>query len=123
MKTLGIVQGFSVKGKNMGIFNIFNKPNINEGVKNFRKTPNAILLDVRTEEEYREAYIEGSTNLPLQEIETATSLITDKDMPLFVDCRSGVRSAQAVSILKKMGYTNVNDIGGIIDYKEEIIGG
>ena len=38
----------------MGIFNIFNKPNINEGVKNFRKTPNAILLDVRTEEEYRE---------------------------------------------------------------------
>ena len=107
----------------MGIFNIFNKPNINEGVKNFRKTPNAILLDVRTEEEYREAHIEGSTNLPLQEIETATSLITDKDKPLFVHCRSGVRSAQAVSILKKMGYTNVNDIGGIIDYKEEKIGG
>ena len=107
----------------MGIFNIFNKPNINEGVKNFRKTPNAILLDVRTEEEYREEHIEGSTNLPLQEIETATSLITDKDKPLFVHCRSGVRSAQAVSILKKIGYTNVNDIGGIIDYKEEIIGG
>ena len=89
----------------MGIFNIFNKPNINEGVKNFRKTPNAILLDVRTEEEYREAHIEGSTNLPLQEIETATSLITDKDKPLFVHCRSGVRSAQAVSSAFSLGST------------------
>ena len=105
----------------MGIFNIFNKPNINEGVKNFRKTPNAILLDVRTEEEYREAHIEGSTNLPLQKIEIATSIISDKNNPLFVYCRSGVRSAKAVAILKKMGYTNVNDIGGILDYQDEIV--
>ena len=103
----------------MGIFNIFNKPNINEGVKNFRKTSNAILLDVRTEEEYSEKHIDGSTNLPLQKIEMATSIISDKKKPLFVYCRSGVRSAKAVAILKKMGYTNVNDIGGILDYREE----
>ena len=85
----------------MGVFNIFSKLNINEGVKKFRQTPNAILLDVRTEEEYSETHIDGSTKLPLQEIETATSLITDKDKPLFVHCRSGVRSAKAVAILKK----------------------
>lgn len=103
----------------MGVFNIFSKLNINEGVKKFRQTPNAILLDVRTEEEYSETHIEGSTNLPLQKIEIATSIITDKNKPLFVYCRSGVRSAKAVAILKKMGYTNVNDIGGILDYKEE----
>ena len=103
----------------MGVFNIFSKLNINEGVKKFRQTPNAILLDVRTEEEYSETHIEGSTNLPLQKIEIATSIITDKNKPLFVYCRSGVRSAKAVEILKKMGYTNVNDIGGILDYREE----
>ena len=103
----------------MGVFNIFSKLNINEGVKKFRQTPNAILLDVRTEEEYSETHIEGSTNLPLQKIEMATSIISDKNKPLFVYCRSGVRSAKAVAILKKMGYTNVNDIGGILDYREE----
>lgn len=103
----------------MGVFNIFSKLNINEGVKKFRQTPNAILLDVRTEEEYSETHIDGSTNLPLQKIEIATSIITDKNKPLFVYCRSGVRSAKAVAILKKMGYTNVNDIGGILDYREE----
>ena len=85
----------------MGVFNIFSKLNINEGVKKFRQTPNAILLDVRTEEEYRETHIDGSTNLPLQKIEMATSIITDKNKPLFVYCRSGVRSAKAVAILKK----------------------
>lgn len=103
----------------MGVFNIFSKLNINEGVKKFRQTPNAILLDVRTEEEYSETHIEGCTNLPLQKIEMATSIISDKNKPLFVYCRSGVRSAKAVAILKKMGYTNVNDIGGILDYSEE----
>lgn len=103
----------------MGVFNIFSKLNINEGVKKFRQTPNAILLDVRTEEEYSETHIDGSTNLPLQKIEIATSIITDKNKPLFVYCRSGVRSAKAVEILKRMGYTNVNDIGGILDYREE----
>ena len=103
----------------MGVFNIFSKLNINEGVKKFRQTPNAILLDVRTEEEYSETHIDGSTNLPLQKIEIATSIITDKNKPLFVYCRSGVRSAKAVAVLKKMGYTDVNDIGGILDYREE----
>lgn len=103
----------------MGVFNIFSKLNINEGVKKFRQTPNAILLDVRTEEEYSETHIDGSTNLPLQKIEMATSIIFDKKKPLFVYCRSGVRSAKAVEILKRMGYTNVNDIGGILDYREE----
>lgn len=105
----------------MGVFNIFSKLNINEGVKKFRQTPNAILLDVRTEEEYSETHIEGSTNLPLQKIEMVTSIISDKKKPLFVYCRSGVRSAKAVAILKKMEYTNVKDIGGILDYKDEIV--
>ena len=49
----------------------------------------------------------------------ATSIISDKKKPLFVYCRSGARSAKAVEILKRMGYTNVNDIGGILDYREE----
>ena len=52
----------------MGVFNIFSKLNINEGVKKFRQTPNAILLDVRTEEEYSETHIDGSVRDLLKRI-------------------------------------------------------
>ena len=105
----------------MGFFDFLNKKNINSGVKAFRKTPNAILLDVRTNEEYTGGHIDGSKNLPLQEIESIESVITDKTTPIFVHCRSGVRSAKAVTILKDMGYTNVTDIGGILSYKGEVV--
>ncbi len=72
-------------------------------------------------EEYAEGHIEGSTNLPLQSIEQAERVIKVKDTPLFVHCRSGGRSAQATSILKRMGYTNVEDIGGILSYSGKVV--
>lgn len=101
----------------MGIFSFFKRPDINEGLEKFRQTKSAILIDVRTKEEYAERKIDGSINLPLQEIEKIAAVVPDKSSPIFLHCRSGKRSAAATNKLKAMGYTNAVNIGGIKDYK------
>lgn len=93
------------------------KLDINKGVKEFSVTPNAILLDVRTKEEYEEGHIKGSINWPLDQIEKVNY---SKDIPLFVHCRSGRRSEEAKRILLELGYKKVKNIGGILDYTGEI---
>ncbi len=98
----------------MGIFSFLKKPDINSGLQKFRETENAVLLDVRTKEEYAERKIEGSINLPLQEIEKITTVVPDKSTPIFLHCRSGKRSGKAQKILASMGYTNAVNIGGIM---------
>ena len=97
----------------MGFFDLFRQPDINQGVEEYRAVPQAILLDVRTPEEYRGGHVPGSRNLPLQQIEKITSVAEKKETPLFVYCQSGARSRQAVSLLQRMGYENVNNIGGM----------
>ncbi len=81
----------------MGLFTMFRTADINAGVEEFRKTEGAVLLDVRTAEEYRSGHIEGSINLPLDRITTAPGVVKDKDTPLFVHCLSGARSSQATA--------------------------
>lgn len=105
----------------MGFFSFLQSKDINVGVQDYLSTDGAVLLDVRTTEEYAEGHIEKSINMPLQNIEQATDLIKDKSSPLFVYCQSGGRSAQAAGFLKKMGYTNVNDIGGIMSYRGKVV--
>jgi len=81
-----------------------------------------ILLDVRTEEEFAEAHIKGAVLVPDSEIgERIETEVSDKDALIMVYCRSGVRSSKAASELAEMGYTNVYDIGGIIDWPYEIV--
>ena len=104
----------------MGFFNFGKQPDINQGVKEFRQRENAILLDVRTPQEYRDGFIPGSKNLPLQAIDKAESIVENKDTALYVYCHSGARSRQAVSYLQHMGYTNVNNIGGIAAYRGKV---
>ena len=104
----------------MGFFDFLKQPDINQGVEQYRTTSGAILLDVRTQEEYAEGHIPGGQNLPLQNIDKATIIIDNKDTPLFVHCLSGGRSRQAASVLKQMGYTNVTNIGGIADYHGKV---
>ena len=96
------------------------QPDINRGVQSFQKTPGAVLLDVRTPEEYRQGHIPGSRNLSLQAIGAMPSMIENRDTPLFVYCQSGARSSQAVSLLRQMGYTNVQNIGGIASYTGKV---
>ena len=83
-----------------------------------------ILLDVRTEQEYQEKHIPGAILIPVQEIENrATSELPDKNVVIFVYCRSGARSANAAKILVGKGYTHIYDIGGIIDWPYETVSG
>ena len=104
----------------MGFFGLFKQPDINQGVKEFKQREGAILLDVRTPQEYREGHIPESRNLPLQTIDKVASVVDNQDRPLFVYCYSGARSAQAAALLRRMGYSNVTDIGGIAAYRGEL---
>ncbi len=104
----------------MGFFDLFRQPDINQGVEEYRAVPQAILLDVRTPEEYRGGHIPGSKNVPLHQIEKIESIAEKKETPLFVYCQSGARSRQAVSLLQRMGYENVNNIGGMAAYRGKV---
>ena len=72
----------------MGFFDLFRQPDINQGVEEYRAVPQAILLDVRTPEEYGGGHVPGSRNLPLQQIEKITAIAEKKETPLFVYCQS-----------------------------------
>ena len=76
------------------------------------------LVDVRTPEEFSGGYIPGAININLQELQQKLSRIP-KDQPVIVYCRSGNRSAFAANILKQAGYTEVYDLGGIIDWARQ----
>jgi rhodanese-related sulfurtransferase len=85
-------------------------------------TADAVLLDVRTPSEYDEGHIEGAVLFPLSSIESSIeTAIPDKSTEIIVYCRSGNRSADAVDILIDLGYTNVHDLGGIIDWPYGIV--
>lgn len=80
-----------------------------------------IILDVRTQEEYDEGHIPGAILIPNTEIrERAAEELVDKDQLILVYCRSGRRSKQAADILVDLGYTNIREFGGIIDWLYEV---
>ena len=76
----------------------------------------AILMDVRTEDEYNENHISGAVNIPLDSITEAVSL--NQDTPIIVYCQSGNRSSQALIKLENLGYTDVYDLGSINNWEE-----
>lgn len=105
----------------MCLFDFFKQTDINQGVEEFRTTAGAALVDVRERDEYAEGHIEDAINLPLSEIGTAGAVLKDKEQPLFLYCLGGSRSGQAASALKRQGYTNVKNIGGISAYRGRIV--
>ena len=77
---------------------------------------NAILLDVRSPQEYREGHLEGSINLPLYDIEKkAQNVLKQKDATIIVYCQTGGRSRKAIEILEEEGYTMLYNIRGGLD--------
>lgn len=81
-----------------------------------------IILDVRTKEEYDEGHIENSILIPLDELEEKVEeSIQNKDIAILVYCRSGIRSAEAASLLFDMKYTKVYNLGGIINWPYGLI--
>lgn len=106
----------------MGLFNFFGTgADINSGVRKCKADPGAVLLDVRTRQEYRSGHIEGSINIPLDTISSAEKKIKDKNTPLYVYCQSGARSRQAVSYLTQAGFAKAENIGGISRYKGKVM--
>ena len=80
-----------------------------------------IILDVRTREEYDEGHIPGAIVISHDEIaERAEGMLPDKDQLLLVYCRSGRRSKLAAEALVELGYTNIKEFGGIIDWPYEV---
>ena len=77
-----------------------------------------VILDVRTQEEFDEGHIENAVLIPDYEIEQkAESVLKDKEQLILVYCRSGRRSKLAADSLVKLGYSNVKEFGGIIDWQ------
>ncbi|MDD3347644.1 rhodanese-like domain-containing protein [Oscillibacter sp.] len=88
-------------------------PDIQQGELDFQKADDAVLLDVRTAEEYAQGHLTHSVNLPLDQL---SSISYGKDVPLYVYCHSGARSARACDWLRRHGYEAIN-IGGIMHYR------
>ena len=80
-----------------------------------------IILDTREQDEFNEGHIPGAILIPYTEIENkAEEMLPDKDAQILVYCRSGRRSKIAAEALSKLGYTNVKEFGGIIDWPYEV---
>ena len=81
-----------------------------------------VIIDARTEEEFAEGHIEGAILIPEYEIANrAEKELPDKEQLILVYCRSGRRSKIASEELVKLGYTNVKEFGGIIDWQYELV--
>ena len=91
-------------------------------VQIMKEYSNYIIVDVRTVEEYNEGHIPNAICIPNETIgEDITQKLPNKEQLILIYCRSGNRSKQATEKLKKLGYTNLVEFGGIIDWKGEIV--
>ena len=94
---------------------------MSEAVKMMETEKNYIILDVRRADEFAEGHIPGAINVPNEEIGTAEiAELPQKSQLILVYCRSGRRSKEASEKLVKLGYTNIVEFGGILDWKGEI---
>ena len=79
-----------------------------------------IILDVREQDEYDAGHIPGAILIPYTQIEAkASEMLADKDQLILVYCRSGRRSKIAAEALVELGYTNIKEFGGILDWPYE----
>ena len=103
-----------------GSANSYRQINMDEAVEMMKKESGYIILDVRRPDEYADGHIPGAINVPNEEIGT-TELpeLPDKAQLILVYCRSGRRSKEASEKLVKLGYTNIVEFGGILDWKGE----
>ncbi len=95
-----------------------------EAAQIMAREENYILLDVRTREEYENGHIPGAICLPNETIGSEEiPELPDKDQLLLIYCRSGNRSKQAAEKLAALGYTNIMEFGGIMDWTGDTVTG
>lgn len=93
-----------------------------EAAKRMEQEPAAIILDVRRPDEYQAGHIPGAINIPNETIgREALPQLPDKDQTILVYCRSGNRSKQASEKLAALGYTQVLEFGGILDWPGQVV--
>ena len=93
-----------------------------EAVAIMEEESDYIILDVRTDEEFRQQHIPGAINVPNESIGTGEiKELPDKEQLILVYCRSGNRSKQAAEKLAQQGYTNIVEFGGINDWTGETV--
>lgn len=76
----------------------------------------AVLLDVRTPEEFRDEHVPGAVNVPLQELTARLGEVGPRDRTVVVYCRSGRRSAEAARLLEHAGFRHVHDMGAMLEW-------
>ena len=104
--------------------NSYRQISMDEAVAMMEQESGYIILDVRTPEEFAEAHIPNAINVPNESIgESDIPELPDMDQLIMVYCRSGRRSKEASAKLAKLGYTNIVEFGGIIDWKGETVRG
>ena len=93
-----------------------------EGLEIAKNNPDAIIVDVRHDDEYKAGHIPGAVLLTMETIteETAAKVLLDKSQMILIYCRSGRRSKIAAQTLLELGYTNLIEFGGILDYKGKV---
>ena len=102
--------------------NSYRQISMDEAVAMMEQESRYVILDVRTPEEFAEKHIPNAINVPNENIGTdEISQLPDKDQLIMVYCRSGRRSKEAAEKLVKLGYTNIVEFGGILDWKGEIV--
>ncbi len=87
--------------------------------------PGALVLDVRTEQEYLTGHLPGALLLPVDDIdeESARAVLPDKQAETLVYCRSGARSRLAIERLRALGYADLIDLGGLAGWPYELVSG
>lgn len=85
--------------------------------------PDAIVLDVRTQEEYEKKHIPGAMLVPIEELREGNfDSLPDKAATILIYCRTGRRATEAAEILTSNGYNNVYEFGGIVDWTGSVSG-
>ena len=101
--------------------NSYEQISMDDGLARMASEEGFVLLDVRTAEEFAAGHIPGAMNVANEVIGSEEiPELPDKDQKIYVYCRSGNRSKQAAAKLVKLGYTNITEIGGIMDYHGEL---
>ena len=111
-------------GTNNHQTNTYRSIKMDEAVDMMAKETGYIILDVRRPDEYAAGHIPNAINVPNESIGTAEiPELPDKNQLILVYCRSGRRSKEASAKLVKLGYTNIVEFGGILDYTGETVTG
>jgi rhodanese-related sulfurtransferase len=104
--------------------NTYRQISMEDAVQMMEDESGYVILDVRRPDEYAAGHIPGAINVANETIGTAEiPELPDKNQLIMVYCRSGRRSKEAAEKLVKLGYTNVVEFGGILDWKGEIVTG